>query len=110
MDSCLFCKIKDKKIPAKIVFENEAVMAFHDLYPQAKNHILFIHKSHSQDLIEMPLEQIQEIFGAIKECQKNLSINDGFRVVTNIGTNGGQSVFHTHFHLLWGEKLGGFGR
>lgn len=111
MSDCLFCKIINGDIPSEKVFENEKVYAFKDIYPLAKEHYLFISKIHTENVNETNSEQIEEIFAAIKEfTQSNELEKNGFRVVTNIGEHGGQTVFHTHFHVLGGEQLKGFGR
>ncbi len=108
-EQCLFCKIAKKEIPSTIVFENEKVLAFKDIAPVAPIHLLFIHKNHTShvsDLVENDPCQLSDIFLAIKEyTQKNKIADEGFRVLTNTGVNGGQTVFHTHFHLLGGKKL-----
>lgn len=114
MADCLFCKFVTKEIETEIVFENDKVLAFNDLYPQAKKHILFIHKEHTtniNELSEMNPNQFKDVFDAIREftSSNNLSKN-GFRVVNNCGAHAGQTIFHTHFHVLGGEKLGHFGR
>lgn len=110
MSDCLFCKIIAGEIPCEKVFENEKVLGFKDIYPQAKEHYLFIHKTHSKNINEMNSSDIPQIFDAIKEfTQKNSLESEGFRVVTNINQHGGQTVFHTHFHVLGGEQLKGFG-
>lgn len=111
--SCLFCKIINAEIPSKKVFENNSVLGFVDIYPQAKTHLLFIHKNHTQNINEMSenAQAIAEVFKAIAEFTKVEKMDgEGFRVVTNTGLNAGQTVFHTHFHVLGGEKLGTFGR
>ncbi len=112
MDNCIFCKIVKGDIPSKKVFENENVYAFQDLHPQARIHILFVHKIHTSHINQMSedVKSIGEVFKAIADYthQEKLDL-DGFRVVTNLGPNAGQTVFHTHFHLLAGEKLGRFG-
>ncbi len=112
--NCLFCKIVVGKIPSSKVFENERVIGFIDLHPLAQEHYLFIHKDHTKDinqLTEDHPEQIIDLFKAIKTFTEGEDLaKQGFRVVTNLGQNGGQSVFHTHFHLLGGETLGKFGR
>lgn len=109
---CLFCKIVKGEIPSKKVYEDEKVIAFFDIHPQAKTHLLFIHKNHTKDINAMAddAKSIGEIFHAIKVYteEKNLD-QSGFRVVTNLGKNGGQTVHHTHFHVLAGEPLGPFG-
>lgn len=110
---CLFCKILAGDIPSQKVFENEKVFAFKDISPLAKEHYLFIHKDHTinvNDIADNNPEQFSEIFGAISEFSKGAKlIENGFRVVTNHGADAGQTVFHTHFHVLGGEKLRGFG-
>jgi histidine triad (HIT) family protein len=111
---CLFCKILEGKIPSTKIFENEKVFAFKDLHPQASKHFLFIHKNHTRDvndLIAHEPSQMADLFAAIREVTLAEGMDQGgFRVVTNMGQHGGQTVFHTHFHLLGGEQLRGFGR
>jgi len=113
MSDCLFCKIIAGEIPSERIIETDKVIAFKDINPLAKEHYLFIHKEHTQNVNDMVLthpEQFAEIHAAI---QKFTSSNDleknGFRVVSNVNQHGGQSVFHTHFHVLGGEQLRGFG-
>ncbi|MCF8058758.1 MAG: HIT domain-containing protein [Bacteriovoracaceae bacterium] len=102
------------EIPVDKVFENESVLGFRDIHPQAKDHFLFISKLHTENinhLTDTHTEQLGEVFSAIKLFSENNDLaGDGFRVVTNMGKNGGQTVFHTHFHVLGGEPLGRFGR
>ena len=111
---CIFCKILEGKIPSTKVFENDKVYAFKDLHPQATKHYLFVHKSHTRDINDLILtdrNQVADIFSAIQQVTVNEKLDQsGFRVVTNMGSHGGQTVFHTHFHLLGGEPLRGFGR
>lgn len=112
MDQCLFCQIFEGKIPAKKIYEDDKVIGFEDIHPQAKIHWLFIHKKHTKDFLEMAQDpqQITDIFQAIARAAKEHRIDhSGCRVVTNQGVDGLQSVFHTHFHVLAGEKLSGFG-
>ena len=86
------------------------MIAFNDLYPQAKKHFLFIHKEHTENINEMDSDQIKDVFNAIREFTiSNKLSNEGFRIVNNCGANAGQTIFHTHFHVLGGEKLGHFG-
>lgn len=111
---CIFCKIAKGEIPTNKVFENEKVVGFKDLKPQASQHWLFIHKVHSRDLNDMMAlepKMASDLLGAISEFSQRESLvkGGGYRVVTNIGTNAGQTVFHTHFHVLAGEPLGHFG-
>ncbi len=110
--TCLFCKILKGEIPSNKIFEDEFVLGFVDLHPQAKKHYLFIHKNHSSNINEMIEDgtSVVQVFSAIKKyTQKENLEQEGFRIVTNTGKNGGQTVFHTHFHLLAGEKLSTFG-
>jgi histidine triad (HIT) family protein len=109
---CLFCKIAKNEIPCKKIYEDEAVLGFIDLHPQAKLHYLFIHKTHTKNINEISTDEksLAQVFKAIKTfTEKEALDNDGFRVVTNLGKNAGQTVFHSHFHVLAGEKLGHFG-
>lgn len=112
MSDCIFCKIVAGSIPSTKVFENDQVIAFNDLRPQAAKHVLFIHKKHTRDVNDMSQDssQIADVFHAIKEFTvKDKLDQKGFRVVTNLGEHAGQTVFHTHFHVLGGEPLGHFG-
>ncbi len=112
-DDCLFCKIIEEKIASEKVFENDLVLGFKDISPMAKEHYLFVHKGHSTDInnmIEKNPNQVIHIYKAINEFTSGTELEEkGFRVVTNMGPRAGQSVFHTHFHLLGGEQLGRFG-
>ena len=112
MDDCLFCKIQKKEIPADLVYEDENVIGFEDINPQAKIHLLFIHREHTKninDLMNNKSEQIGQIFKAIQKYTSENKLEEGFRALTNCGATAGQSVFHTHFHVLSGERLGRFG-
>ncbi len=113
MSDCIFCKIFKGEIPSQRVFENEQVIGFKDLHPQAKTHLLFIHKNHHSDLNDMiksDLKALAEVMQAIADyTEKSGLAKAGYRLVTNIGASAGQSVFHTHFHLLSSTRLGHFG-
>ena len=113
MSDCIFCKIIKNEIPSTKVFENELVLGFKDLNPMAKVHNLFIHKDHTKNAIELTEsdpKQLSDIFKAISSYTKESGHDEsGFRIVTNIGADAGQTVFHTHFHVLGGERLGKFG-
>ncbi|MGZ3789454.1 MAG: HIT domain-containing protein [Bacteriovorax sp.] len=112
-DNCLFCKIIKGDIPSKKIFENDRVFGFEDIHPQAKVHLLFLHKNHTAHINEMSKDgaAIGEVFRAIAEYTEDKALSkDGFRVVTNLGPHSGQTVFHTHFHVVGGEPLGHFGR
>ncbi len=110
---CLFCKIIQGEIPSQKVYEDENVYAFRDIAPMAKEHYLFISKTHSKDINELSQAhpgQLSDIFNAISIFTKESGLAEsGFRIVTNLGKDGGQTVFHTHFHVLGGEQLKGFG-
>lgn len=113
MMDCIFCKILEGKIPATKIFEDDNVLGFKDLNPQAKIHVLFIHKRHTKNINELSLNdpsQLVDLFNAIRLYteRENLT-SDGFRIVTNQGPHAGQTVFHTHLHILAGEPLGHFG-
>ena len=106
---CLFCKIVSGQIPAKKVYEDSAVFAFHDVDPQAPTHVLIVPKQHLAGLKEAQ-PQDAEIIGrlnlAAAEVARQLNLTSGYRTVLNVGPDAGQSVFHMHLHLLGGRKLG----
>lgn len=106
---CIFCKILKGEIPSKKVYENEFVYAFHDINPAAPVHVIVIPKEHvesANSINETNSNYIAKVFEAIPNIAKELDIaEDGYRVITNIGENGGQTVKHIHFHILGGAKL-----
>ena len=106
MDNCIFCKIIKKEIPAKVVFEDEKFIAFHDINKQTPTHVLIIPKFHHSgiDIMEDP-QEIGTLFIIGNKVAKELKLNNGYRFVINNGLDGGQSVFHTHLHLLGGRKM-----
>jgi histidine triad (HIT) family protein len=109
MENCIFCKIIDNKIPCTKVYEDNQVLAFKDINPEAPIHVLIIPKEHITSVNEIN-EDNQHIIGhiylTISKLAKDLGIDkDGYRVVTNIGKNGGQTVNHLHYHLLGGRNL-----
>ena len=110
MDNCLFCKIIKGEIPSAKVYEDDEILAFRDIEPMAPVHILVIPKKHINSLAEIePQDEILigKINGVITKIANQEGISkSGFRVVTNIGEDGGQTVKHLHFHLLGGKKLG----
>ncbi len=107
---CIFCKIVNKEIPAKIVYEDELVVAFHDINPQAPIHILIIPKEHIStvnDIEEKHKELIGHIFIVAKKIAKKMNFNEnGYRILVNCNKDGGQEVYHIHFHLFAGKPLG----
>lgn len=105
---CLFCKIIDKKIPSDIVYEDEKVLAFKDVNPQAPVHVLVIPKDHipSTDYLNNShKELIGHIFLVAKELSKELGLDNGYRIINNCNEDGGQTVAHIHFHILGGRQL-----
>lgn len=110
MSDCLFCKIIDKDIVADIVYEDEKLLAFKDINPVAPVHILIIPKKHISSLNDID-EKNADIIGDIairaKEIAEDLGVKeDGYRIINNIGDDGGQTVKHLHFHLIGGRELG----
>lgn len=110
VDNCIFCKIVKKELPSEIVYESDNVIAFRDVAPVAPNHILVIPKEHVESLSDLDDEKrknfLPEIFGSINELvSKENLMEDGYRVVTNCGKDGGQTVGHLHFHLLGGRGM-----
>ena len=105
---CIFCMINEGKIPSTKVYENDKVLAFRDVNPQAPVHILVIPKKHISSADEITEENssvVAAIFEAIPKIAKAEGLENGYRVITNIGEDGAQSVKHMHFHLLGGKKL-----
>ena len=108
--STIFKKIIDKEIPANIVYEDDDFLAFHDINPAAKVHVLVIPKKEIKNLdaaTEEDLELLGKLQLTVAKVARILGINeDGYRVVTNINKNGGQEVYHIHYHILGGEPMG----
>ncbi len=111
MKDCLFCKIARKEIPAALVYEDDQLVAFKDISPQAPVHLLIIPKAHCAGLADMTPEvaaaaaRIPLVAAGIAADQDNLA--GGWRLISNCGLDAGQTVFHLHFHLLGGRPLGG---
>jgi len=105
---CIFCAIINGAIPSTEVWSDEYCYAFRDINPQAKEHIVIVPKAHidSADKIYAGNSvYVAKIFEAIPKIAESLGITNGYRIITNIGEDGAQSVKHLHFHLLGGEKL-----
>ncbi len=103
---CIFCKIVNKEIPSNLVLENEDFIAFHDLNPKAPVHILIIPKLHVDSFNEVSGEIMAKMTLFMQLVATEVGIEkSGYRIITNIGDNGGQEVKHLHFHLLGGAKL-----
>ena len=110
MSDCVFCKIAQKEIPSSTVYEDEAVIAFRDLEPQAPVHVLVIPKKHIASLMDFRAEDKELAARIIAEIIPEIAAKEGlgtggFRVVTNIGADGGQTVKHLHFHILGGRTM-----
>lgn len=106
--NCLFCSIINGEIPSKKVYEDDSCFAFSDINPQAPVHCLVVPKLHieSADMITPANSAaVSAIFEAIPKIAKELGLGNGYRVITNIGEDGCQSVKHLHFHILGGKKL-----
>ena len=105
---CIFCKIASGEIPSTKVFENDKIVAFKDLNPQAPVHILVIPREHIASADEVNADNasvVAEIFKNIPSIAASAGLSNGYRIITNIGEDGCQSVNHMHFHLLGGAKL-----
>ena len=105
---CLFCKIIEGVIPSKKVYEDESVYAFYDIQPQAPVHILAIPRTHIASLDEVTADNtdaVAAVMRAIPKIAKAAGLTNGYRVITNIGEDGCQSVKHLHFHIIGGKKL-----
>ncbi len=107
--NCIFCKIIQKEVPSKIVYEDDRVLAFHDIAPQAPVHILVIPKKHYSTLLDMKeddMELVGYIFKIIKKIAAEIGVDKrGFRVVMNCNQEAGQTVYHIHFHILAGRQM-----
>ncbi len=109
MSDCLFCKIRDGEIPADLVYQNDEVLAFNDVNPQAPTHLLIIPKKHVSTVNDVNQEDevmMGKLFSAAKQnaAEKGLS-DDGYRLVVNCNEGAGQTVFHIHMHLLAGRAM-----
>lgn len=105
---CLFCKIAAGEIPSQKVYEDERILAFRDINPQAPVHVLVIPKQHIGSVDEVNHENsavVAYIFEKIPEIAKAAGLTNGYRIISNVGEDGCQSVHHMHFHILGGKKL-----
>ena len=109
MEDCVFCKIVKGEIPSKKVYEDDEILAFYDINPIAKVHVLVIPKMHIKSLQELKEENkdlLFHLFEKINEVAKIVGVDKtGFRVISNVGEDAGQAVKHLHFHIIGGEKL-----
>jgi len=110
MGDCLFCGIANGEMDTELLYEDDQVVAFKDINPKAPVHLLIIPKEHIATILDLE-EENDQLIGHMYQVAKKLAkeydiAEDGFRVVANCNEDGGQVVFHIHFHLLGGEKLG----
>ena len=107
-ESCLFCRIVRREIPAQVIHEDEHTLAFRDIDPKAPTHVLVIPKAHVPSLNEATdAAQMGRLMLVAAQLAKAEGIaEDGYRTVVNSGANAGQTVFHVHLHLLGGRRLG----
>jgi histidine triad (HIT) family protein len=108
--NCLFCKIAAREIAAEIVHESDTVVAFRDTNPQAPTHILLIPKEHLESIADIA-DHHGDVLADVAQSAAHLAKTEGidqtgWRLVTNVGPHAGQTVFHLHFHLLGGRKMG----
>jgi histidine triad (HIT) family protein len=106
MDNCIFCKVVSGIIPSNKEYEDEFVVVFHDIHPQAPVHLLVVPKKHIDSFNSVDNETMGHITDAIKNVTIKMGLDKmGYRVINNCGTSAGQTVFHIHFHILGGKKL-----
>jgi len=109
MENCIFCKIINREIPSDIVFEDENIVAFNDINPQAPIHILLIPKEHFASLNDIPEEKresLSDLLLKARQIAKEKGIaKTGYRLVLNTAKDSGQEVFHIHLHLLGGRRM-----
>ncbi len=111
MSDCLFCKIAAGEIPADVVFEDEQLVVFRDIYPKADVHLLLIPREHIASLNELePAHDalIAHMMRLLPKLAKEQGLDTGYRSIINTGPGGGQEIFHLHIHLLGGGRLPGF--
>jgi len=111
MGDCIFCRIATRELPADVIHVSDNIVAFRDIEPKAPTHILLIPKEHIESMRELKDshgEMLAELYETAAHLAKAEGVDrSGYRVVTNVGPDSGQTVFHLHFHLLGGEPLGG---
>lgn len=108
MENCIFCKIANGEIPSTKLYEDDNMVIIKDLNPQAPVHLLLIPKKHYANIVEMSDEDAQTLAKCVKKLSTlvdELGLENGFRLVSNKGTDGCQSVNHLHIHILGGKKL-----
>ncbi len=105
---CLFCRIAGGEIPSEKVYANDEVLAFRDIQPRAPTHLLVIPRRHvgsAHDLTDADGELLGRLFSVMRRLADDAGLGSGYRIVTNVGPDAGQSVEHLHFHLLGGRHM-----
>lgn len=111
-ENCIFCRIIRGEIPAEIVFEDDTVVAFRDMYPVAPTHVLIVPRLHTETLMDLARSEdgadtMQRVLMAANRIAEAEGVLEkGFRFICNVGPDGGQTIYHTHFHLIGGTPLG----
>jgi histidine triad (HIT) family protein len=109
MSDCIFCQIASKQIPVDLVYEDDSIVIFNDIAPQAPIHLLIVPKQHIPTLQDLSIDDSQLLTNVFLVAQKMAEkfgvVEKGYRLVVNYGEQGGQSVFHLHFHFLAGRQL-----
>jgi len=108
-DTCIFCKIVSKDTKETVVYQDEQVTAFRDLHPVAPTHILIVPNKHIESVGRLEAED-EQVIGHIFTVARKLAVDEGiaeggYRMITNTGANGGQTVFHLHVHLIGGQRM-----
>lgn len=110
-NSCIFCKIINQQLPAKIIYESEDAIVLYDKFPRAQTHVLLISKIHLISLNQaqsMHHNLLGNMMLLVPQIAKQLNLHTGFRTIINTGKGGGQEIDHLHIHILAGPKLPGF--
>jgi histidine triad (HIT) family protein len=109
MESCLFCRIVNKELPSKVAYEDDRVVAFHDISPQAPVHILICPRKHIATLNDVSAEDgalLEHMFVTARKIAQDLGVAEkGYRTVFNVNADAGQTVFHLHLHVIGGRRL-----
>jgi len=111
MSDCLFCNIAAGEVPADIVYEDDQVVVFRDIYPKAEVHLLIIPRQHIPTLNDLDSSHdalIAHMMHLLPKLAREQGLDDGYRTIINTGPGGGQEIFHLHLHLLGGGRLPGF--
>lgn len=109
MDNCIFCRIISKEIPSRIVYEDDLILAFDDINPQAPVHVLVIPKEHFESLNSVADDRAELLSHILLKAQEIADIKgirkSGYRIVLNTARDSGQEVYHIHFHILGGRRM-----